>query len=483
MVRRHTWETETAVKHSHQQPISPRSFDQGSRILVSVLDGNNPRVVTAFVAEAINSDVPNHQDQADAPLAELLKITQETSASIRRATEAGLQFPPDKQKTVDQCLSLVDYILHWPLKENKYIHLRGLSQKHPYSGMHRTIEEHIDLAPENKIRLLNSLSVRAMPDHAVDEERLQNWKYIYYSPSDDPEFLRKGNPAFTGTLLVSLLIMKEEAGLTLALKSPSLFSLCHVYNALRQTGELEGKKFEWPLLDSTIEMNKKALFLGALPTDPEAIYHRLLLAAGADAKMIFQAKKLQAQRIDPMHSNIFKKSKDRTWEFKSSPMAFIYRNYLHGKDGVTFMQTLSKLNVQIQEETSNIQHKRILTLEDRGWTAFLDDLAENLPKLWKRLDTDFINLTRLSSELFGKMAKSMLALSGSAQGSLENYELAIAMSVLSELVDSEIFKVAQKSGPQATANIITGYAKIARTVLGVEIAMEKKKLEKRDSSV
>lgn len=312
MVRRHTWESETADKHGHRQPISPRSLDQGSRILESVLDGNSPRVITAFVAEAISSNVSKDQDEDGAPLAELLKTARETSASIRRATEVGLQFPPDKQKTVDQCLSLIDYILHWPLKENKYIHLRGLPHRHPYSGMHRIVEQHIDLAPENKIRLLNELNVRAMPDHAVDEERLQDWKDIYYSPSEDPELLRKANPAFTGTLLVSLLINREEAGLALAFNSPSLFSLCHVYNAMRQTGELAGEKFEWPLLDLTIEMNKKALFLGALPTDPEAIYHRLLLAAGADAKMISQAKKLRAQRIDPTHSNIFKKSKDRT---------------------------------------------------------------------------------------------------------------------------------------------------------------------------
>jgi hypothetical protein len=80
-------------KHGHQQPISPRSLDQGSRILESVLDGNRPRVVTAFIAEAINSGVPKDHDQANAPLAELLKTARETSASIRRATEAGLQFP------------------------------------------------------------------------------------------------------------------------------------------------------------------------------------------------------------------------------------------------------------------------------------------------------------------------------------------------------------------------------------------------------
>lgn len=162
-------------------------------------------------------------------------------------------------------------------------------------------------------------------------------------------------------------------------------------------------------------------------------------------------------------------------------MTLIYRDYLDGKDGATFMRTLSKLNVQMQKDTTNLKSKDILTLDERGWVAFLDDLAGNLPKLWKRLDTDFVDLTRLSSDLFGKMARSMLALSRSAQGSLENCDLAIAMSVLSELEDKEILKLAHKSVSQSTASIITDYTKIARTVLGVEIMMQKKRLEKKGS--
>lgn len=440
----------------YHQPLSRASLDEASRVFLALLDGNNPTVVTAFAADILLRSIPDTKERWEEPLSDLLNAARSIDKSISEARSAGVSFPLAHKKAMDKCLSLLDWILRWPLQDHRYIHLRNLNPEHPLSGIHRDIWKHLNMPIEQKAALIEY--VKNKPDRAGSAVAFQTYANMYYLPNTDPDYLRKANPLVSGQLYHNLSVRNEEIGLGKLNATASVFSMCHQYNALRQTGRLQTR---WPIIESMIKIHMKKLFLTEipteLPTEPGDMYDRLLLSAGVSYEVVTNTKKSRARGEAPTES-IFKQSKTKTWNLEPSPMTLVLRDYFDEKPDANLRRTLSRLDAEMQKKSGDKRSKSLI--DDLGWVPFLKELEKTLSPLMARLDIDYITLSRVCSGLFQQMEKSMGS-PGDSEVVPEERGLGIAMSVLGEIDNAEGLK-------NAGGKIVeTPLSKIAQTVMEV----------------
>lgn len=103
-------------------------------------------------------------------------------------------------------------------------------------------------------------------------------KMIRYN--EDPNFLVKANMLYSGSLLLDVALMVEDAGVSLANHHLSIFGTAHLYNALMQLGICET---HWPEMDRIIDLHQGSIFADDIPTSGRDMVARFAYRTGIAA--------------------------------------------------------------------------------------------------------------------------------------------------------------------------------------------------------
>jgi hypothetical protein len=255
--------------------------------------------------------------------------------------------------------------------------------------------------------------------------------------STDAIFLRRTNPVLVGKLRLSFLVLREEAGLELVNTGPHVFAMCHLYNALLQTGRIiSGTETAGNMFEAISSLHMEELFLGStFPTEAREIHIRLRLAWGTSSRFIQQGKKpLGSTRA---LSNSEKLTKDK-WHLKTSHAIEILRDYLHGK--ISLIKALTSFHEIFQK---GLQFREQKTFYELDAAEFLDKLLDCLQESYPRLAMDYFTAHCACTELLQTIDAAIGPTSLTKQvepeawGKGTQYAYAMVSHLLRDLSDAE----------------------------------------------
>ncbi|KAI0387452.1 hypothetical protein F5Y04DRAFT_4615 [Hypomontagnella monticulosa] len=99
----------------------------------------------------------------------------------------------------------------------------------------------------------------------------------HIEPHKDNAFLIRANLLYAGTLIMDVTSMAEEAGVALANHYLSVFSVAHLYNALRKLGVCS---VGWPMMERIIELHPGPIFANDIPSLPKDMLSRYMYRLG-----------------------------------------------------------------------------------------------------------------------------------------------------------------------------------------------------------
>lgn len=287
-------------------------------------------------------------------------------------------------KDSDLPLSIHNHLQFWvvtaPLPSLKALcDLQGVGQIHDIE----------DLPPETKEQVLKEIRARGLhnddvlPEHRATAEKM-DLKPI--KPAKDPNFLYANNPLYSGTLMFSLALDVEKAGITFANHHLTIFAMSHLYNVLQQTKAIQGK---WTELDKIIQLHVGQLFAGQLPTRPSECHTRLSIRMGTTASAF-----ARNQRASTNSSKNIGKGMKHLPKLALSENSETLRDYAGRKEPVK--KSLHRLEAVMQEgrtEKRKAQTRPLTPLQ------FLAQVREWLPQLMTDTRTDYITMTRTCNKL------------------------------------------------------------------------------------
>jgi hypothetical protein len=103
----------------------------------------------------------------------------------------------------------------------------------------------------------------------------------YIHSSRDPTYYFQHNPIYSDLETLRLAVYMERAGINMINNTSSFISVAHIYNAAIQLGHLGVK---WDAMDKAIEVQKRQVFNGSIPTTRKLIISRFMLRLGIPAK-------------------------------------------------------------------------------------------------------------------------------------------------------------------------------------------------------
>jgi hypothetical protein len=221
-----------------------------------------------------------------------------------------------------------------------------------------------------------------------------------------------------------------------------LFSMCHLYNALRQLGYLSES---WHALDNYIDLHIKTIFLGERPkASAQIMANRAFLSGGLHPEVVRQFTNPDNRTRIPLR--LMKKKTNRTGKFALSPFMTMLSDYLHDKE--TISRTLQRM-----DEEMVAQLERVLVgvkvpnskspfksyMNDMGPLPFLIDLQAHLEQVDDYFATDDIELSRVSTALFGKITSdpSFEMSNASQRAALSKDGFACLSLLLRRIVDAD----------------------------------------------
>ncbi|MCJ1287916.1 hypothetical protein MMC26_007268 [Xylographa opegraphella] len=106
--------------------------------------------------------------------------------------------------------------------------------------------------------------------------------------SDEAYYLLSRHPLLCGTLAFKICLQIQEFGVILANAWGSVIYTAHLYNAVRQTGQLA---IPWPDMDFIIDLHTpQRVFVGGAPTTPETFFKQASLMLGMSPETFAQAR-------------------------------------------------------------------------------------------------------------------------------------------------------------------------------------------------
>lgn len=316
------------------------------------------------------------------------------NGQLSARTKSGLVLNRRDRDLIEKGHTLRQWITDWYVPKQRYVELRQLDRAHPLSGVHREAWTALGLSAETANMLREATKHYA--DNAGRTIKREQYRQDFISPALDPNFLRKFSPLLCSKLWLNMRIQHEEFGINFANDFIQIFCICHLYNGLRQAGRL--KDLHWTALEEVIEIHIQTMFAGKLPTQADAVYLRLLYAAGANGPALVNAKKKLAAGIpfDPAQVFVESNKNKKSWNMDPSPMTKILRDHFDGKDQ-NYLATLHKIDVEMQKQSKEKYPKSFIN--DLGTIPFLQRLEKELPALDRRLQIDYLGLTCTCNDL------------------------------------------------------------------------------------
>jgi hypothetical protein len=228
---------------------------------------------------------------------------------------------------------LMQFIRANPVQLDRYRHLRSISpnkdSKSVLCGLHRNMWKDMTLSFRDQNMMMSY--VEELPDHPAKVAAIREYAEKCIMPNEDANFLRASNPAMPGKLLLNALMRRKETNLEFANKNFDLFSMCHLYNALRQLGYLSES---WHALHNYIDLHIKTIFLGERPkASAQIMANRAFLSGGLHPEVVRQFTNPDNHTKNPLH--LMKKKTNRTGKLALSPFMTMLSDYLHDKETIS----------------------------------------------------------------------------------------------------------------------------------------------------
>jgi hypothetical protein len=336
---------------------------------------------------------------ADEPFHHVARIAEAMFDQFEQYFTDGISFPAAHTDRIHEYASLLSWTFEWPGQVERYLNFRAIDSSHraaALSGFHRDIWKHFDYSVKKKEGILNTC--KFFPDHAgTATARLQHGDE-YVMPPEDSHFLRKSNPLMPGKLALNLQFLRTEIGFDFGNGDPSLFLMCHLYNALRQLGYLD---VAWKSLDTLIAMHIKALFLGALPTvDGKQMFNRACIAFGFPPELIRSRNSKNGR--EKTIKNLLGKREKKMDALHFPPIMAIVADHLHDREPLR--RTLTRLDAEmVAKHFIACGSSRVKPfLDEENPIAFLDRLRTHVDDFHQYFAIDCIELTRVCSGLLEK---------------------------------------------------------------------------------
>ncbi|KAG8526668.1 uncharacterized protein KY384_008097 [Bacidia gigantensis] len=223
------------------------------------------------------------------------------------------------------------------------------------------------------------------PMDPVHEENARRLDLKPISPSPDLNYLFTFNPIYCGLVSFNMLTDFEASGIALCNWHKSIWPSAHLYHALRQTSSISKP---WPEMEELMDLHMDSLFAGCLPLSAYEFHVRFGLALGLS---ITNFARNPRRRTDGNRAQI--RQGANGIKLRVTEMSSVFRQYFDNKS--SFETCLVKLENLLRKPSSSPSksekqaRKRPLTT-----LQFLRMLEEDLPRVARRLQFDYITLTK-----------------------------------------------------------------------------------------
>jgi hypothetical protein len=381
----------------------------------------------------------------------------------------GIMMYESSKPLFDQMSTLRSWIGRWSFARRRYLTLRDCTpETHPLVGLHRHLWPTVDVRDREQI--LSGLGKR--PDHAGDPLVRVQHLVQYIGPPEDPKFLRKGNPALPGKLLLNMLVLREESRLHQANQFSHIFAMSHLYNAFVQSKRLSKK---WPALKQIITIHIKPIFMGECPSGLDAIFKRAFPAYSCPPKMVtsfgnFSDTKNRWKILQKLLDH--RSSSSTRSHLTMSPMMAPLCDHFHGKDCME--RVIARMDKEmVKQDASLLKKKHLTSFADLEAIPFLNELRRHAAGFSTRFEIDYIEMTRIYNTLFHNVTDALVQSQGQAQFANEDWELPhqnglrLMMGVIMELNQVEKCCAAKCGIPKDEHK--TPLADMAATIIGDHI--------------
>ena len=164
------------------------------------------------------------------------------------------------------------------------------------------------------------------------------------SESDESFYLLSRHPLLCGTFAFKIYLQVQELGVVLANAWGTVIYTAHLYNAVRQTGQLA---ISWPDMDFIIDLHTpQRVFVGGAPKTPEAFFKQACLMLGMSPETFARA------RTPGRRAGIIPSQKGPRGLEESSPVAEVLRNHYCANETVelTIFNVEGLLNDRTRQE-------------------------------------------------------------------------------------------------------------------------------------
>jgi hypothetical protein len=381
------------------------TLDGITKALTWVVNAKTPicswMVFAAEILLDLRAITDGHFAQADRQASTIAKEAIERIRFIHKTSEA---VHVNQKTSLYQLQSSCQWAEDWPIPGHRYVEIRCLQPRdgksHPLEGFQRVVWYSMsDKDKENAMSAIQKheeIIQKPIPN-PPGNPLLWDW-YLkeFIPPAIDSRFLRHANPLMCGPLALEIKILYEQFGLGFANSYPSISAAAQLYNALRQIGRFD---WTWPEMDVLIERHIKDIFLSGLPDDPQKIYDRAWIIAGASPAFIAEEKRIQKSGHQPKFLNKSRTTQERSsWDLLPSTLSQTLQDTFNGKD--TFSNTVERLKKLLPRNSPQGQASKHAPAERPiSGVAFLRELGDYLEILSASFDIDYVTLTRTCNAL------------------------------------------------------------------------------------
>ncbi|KAI2463536.1 hypothetical protein F4781DRAFT_117785 [Annulohypoxylon bovei var. microspora] len=265
----------------------------------------------------------------------------------------------------------------FPLMKNLMLQIRQTPKMYTWANVPDAIKKNLDV------------SSRPPPGQ---EAAFQNMNVDFINPAPEDDFAIIRNPMYSGGIILKLLLQYQEAGISLANHHMSIFVIAHLYNTLRQLKMLDKA---WPVMDSIIELHKRAIFAGVIPTTTKDMADRL------------------SYRLDLQRKQ--KRFHEEKYEFREPTQTQMLRSLLDPQ--LSAGQMLWQIEQQIEQPKGPNKPSRAGQRQKQQLSpeVFLKKVREMTSQTVSNVSIDYIRLTKRCVKLledFRRMWNVMLQSEG-----------------------------------------------------------------------
>lgn len=214
-------------------------------------------------------------------------------------------------------------------------------------------------------------------------------------PSPDPAYLFNHNPVYCGLETLRITLRMEKERLKLCNKSGALFAVAHLYNAVQQTGLING---HWNALEMAISRQIGQLFSGALPTTHRKIYSRFFLRLGFPATAFARSYRSAPELARKCSTAMSKISDAEILKLNESAVALLA--YLEGAGSAEKFLAA----IELEHRKDGEQNMRN---QPRTRLQTLAALNNWIPQLLSRSEVPYITLTRKCNILLERIRNAV----------------------------------------------------------------------------